>query len=69
MTNELQQIHYNDVMTDLASAFEQVGVRRFLSDFQSNYPSHFTEMLNQIHRLDQRPVAALLRPKDDAAAM
>jgi len=64
MTNELQQLQYNDVLTDLASAMEQVGARRFLQDFRDNYPGHFKEIQDQIHRLDQRPVAALLRPSE-----
>lgn len=64
MTKELQQLQYNDVLTDLASAMEQVGARRFLQDFRENYPAHFKEIQDQIHRLDQRPVAALLRAND-----
>lgn len=64
MIKELQQLQYNDVLTDLASAMEQMGSRRFLLDFRENYPAHFKEIQDQIHRLDQRPVAALLRPYD-----
>ena len=64
MTKELQQLQYNDVLTDLASAMEVNGCRKLLSDFRENYPGHFKEIQDQIHRLDQRPVAALLRAKD-----
>ena len=64
MTKELQQLQYNDVLTDLASAMETTGCRKLLSDFRDNYPGHFKEIQDQIHRLDQRPVAALLRAKD-----
>jgi hypothetical protein len=64
MTNGLQQIHYNDVMTDFASAVEQVGVRKFFMDFRESYPSHFDEIQIQITRLDQKPIAALLREKE-----
>jgi hypothetical protein len=66
MTKELEQLQYNDTLTDLAASMEAVGARRFLSDFRDNYPAHFKEIQDQIHRLDQRPVAALLRPYDDA---
>jgi hypothetical protein len=64
MTKELQQLQYNDVLTDLASAMESHGCRRLLYDFRENYPQHFKEIVDQIHRLDQRPVAALLRATD-----
>lgn len=67
MTKELQQLQYNDVLTDLASAIETSGCRRLLIDFRENYPNHFQEIVDQIHRLDQRPVAALLRPNDATA--
>ena len=50
----MEQIQYNDVMADLASIMEQVGARRFLSDFQSNYPKHFEEVKVQIDRTDQQ---------------
>ena len=64
MTKELEQLQYNDVLTDLASAMETVGVRKLLRDFRENYPNHFEEIVVQIHRLDQRPAAALFRAKD-----
>ena len=67
MTKELRQLQYNDVLTDLASAIETSGCRRLLIDFRENYPNHFQEIVDQIHRLDQRPVAALLRPNDATA--
>lgn len=65
MTKELEELQYMDTFADLASAMERVGARRFLADFRSNYPYHFKEIQDQIHRLDQRPKAALLRAKDD----
>lgn len=58
--NEMQQIEYNDVLTDLASTIEQNGCRKFLLDFQHNYPQHFQEILVQIHRLEKKPIARLL---------
>lgn len=61
MTEQLKQIHYNDSISDLASVMEEVGTRRFLSDFRHNYPKHFEEMSIQITRLDQRQVPALLK--------
>ena len=64
MIKELQQLQYNDVLTDLASAMETSGCRKLLYDFRENYPAHFKEIQDQIHRLDQRPVAALLRATD-----
>ena len=68
----MEQLHYNDVMADLASIMEQAGTRKFLSDFQNNYPKHFYEMSVQIGRTD-KPVARLLDKKysgepDDYAA-
>jgi cell fate regulator YaaT (PSP1 superfamily) len=60
MPDELKMIHYNDVMTDLASCMEEVGCRTFLRDFRTNYPKHFEEIIAQIHRLESRPVARLL---------
>ena len=63
---DLKTIHYNDSISDLASVMEEVGTRRFLSDFRHNYPKHFEEMSIQITRLDQRQVPALLK-KPDAA--
>jgi len=59
MTDELKQVHYNDVMTDLASAVEQTGARKFLYDFRHNYPAHFEELKVQITRLDSKQVARL----------
>jgi len=64
MTKELEQLQYNDSLTDLAASMEAKGARRFLCDFRDNYPAHFKEIQDQIHRLDQRPVAALLRAKE-----
>ena len=61
MTKELEQLQYNDVLTDMASAMEQRGARHLLSAFKESYPSHFEEIVSQIHRLDRPPVAALLR--------
>ncbi len=58
---ELEQLHYNDSMTDLAAAMESVGARKFLRDFKFNYPKHFQEILVQIGRLEQPQVAALLK--------
>jgi len=61
MTDELKQIHYGDSLADLASVMEEVGARKFLSDFKHNYPSHFNEILAQINRLDTRKLPALLQ--------
>jgi hypothetical protein len=69
MTKELEQLQYNDAMTDLACAMEHRGTRQFLMDFRDNYPRHFNEIISQIHRLEKRPVAALLRKDEDAPTM
>ena len=66
MTDELKQIHYNDSISDLASALEEVGTRRFLMDFKHNYPDHFAEIAIQINRLDSKKVPVLLQ-KPNAA--
>jgi hypothetical protein len=50
----MEQLHYNDVMADLASIMEQAGTRKFLSDFQENFPKHFHEMQVQMNRTDQQ---------------
>ena len=67
MTDELKQLHYNDMLVGLASVMEEVGTRRFLADFRHNYPKHFEEMSIQMTRLDQRKIPALL--KKDAPTM
>ena len=68
MTKELEQLHYNDALTDMANAMETKGTRQFLTDFRDNYPRHFNEIVAQIHRLEQRPVAALLRKPEGTDA-
>ena len=68
MTDKLKQIHYHDSISDLASALEEVGTRRFLMDFKHNYPDHFAEILSQIGRLDTRKIPVLLQ-KQDATPM
>lgn len=57
---EMEQLEYLDSITDVASAMETVGCRRFLLDFREAYPQLFQEVLIQIHRLEQKPVARLL---------
>lgn len=68
----MEQLHYNDVMADLASIMEQAGTRKFLSDFHNNYPKHFYEMQVQMNRVD-KPLPRILDKKytgeaDDYAA-
>lgn len=60
----METIHYNDVMADLASAMQEVGVRRFLSDFQSNYPALFKEVEAQVGRTDANRRLPRLEDKD-----
>ena len=60
-TDALKTIHYNDSLSDLACVMEEVGTRRFLSDFRHNYPKHFDEVVVQIARLDQRKIPVLLK--------
>lgn len=61
---EMEQLHYNDVMADLASVMETYGTRKFLSDFENNYPKHFEEVQAQIHRTDQQRRLPRLLDKD-----
>ncbi len=65
MNKELEQLQHNDLLTDLASAFEQRGCRSVLRDFKHCYPSHFDEMLIQITRLEHRQVPRLLQREED----
>lgn len=57
---EMEQLQYNDTLTDFASSMETAGCRKLLMDFKTNYPTHFQEILVQIHRLEKKPVARLL---------
>jgi hypothetical protein len=41
MTEELKQIHYDDVMADLASLIMQYGARKVLYDFKQRYPDYY----------------------------
>ena len=58
---EMKELALQDVYVGLASAIQEHGVRKVLIDFQQYYPGYFTEMRNLIHRLDGKPIAALLR--------
>ena len=58
--DELTEIHYQDVMAELASAIEQYGARKVFKSFREYYPAHFREMEIQIERLDVKPAAKLL---------
>ena len=57
--DELTEIHYQDVMAELASAIEQYA-RKVFKSFREYYPAHFREMEIQIERLDVKPAAKLL---------
>lgn len=64
MTDEMEQIHYNDLMADLASAIESYGARKILGDFKDNYPNHYNEMFVQMNRevsLNKVPVLLMKR--------
>ena len=68
MNKELEQIHYNDSISDLAAVMEEVGARRFLMDFRHAYPRHFDEIVAQIGRLESRSIPVLLQ-KPNAASV
>ena len=53
-----------DTYVSLASAIEQYGTRKVLSDFKEFYPAFFKEIAIQIPRVETRAKAALLRAPD-----
>jgi hypothetical protein len=58
---ELEQIHLDDLMADLASAIEQHGARKVLLEFGSRYPAVMYELNVQLTRINEKRVAALLK--------
>lgn len=64
----MEQLHYNDVMADLAGAVEQWGALKFLADFHNNYPKHFSELSKQLYRETHHgKVPRLLMKPEDAS--
>lgn len=61
MSKELEQLHLDDLMADLAIAIEQYGARTVLEEFRSRYPSLMMELRTQLDRQNQKQVAVLLR--------
>jgi hypothetical protein len=50
MMTEMEQITYNDILSDIASTMEQYGVLKLLGDFKEYYPRHYEELVAQVDR-------------------
>lgn len=59
---ELDTLHYDDLMADLAMNIQQYGARRVLQDFEQRYPELMQELRVQFMRRDSKQIAALLKP-------
>lgn len=65
--NELDALHYDDVMADFSMAIVQYGARKVLQDFAVAYPALFHEMVQQLSRQQQQAkVPALCKPVPNA---
>lgn len=69
MMTELDQLHYNDLMADLASAIEAYGARKVLEDFKFNYPNHYSEVFVQMNRSPNMNKIPVLLMKRNASPM
>lgn len=63
---ELDTLHYDDLMADLAMNIQQYGARRVLQDFEQRYPELMQELRVQFMRRDSKQIAALLKPNNNA---
>lgn len=65
MSNELDQLHKDDLMADLSIAFQQYGVRGVMQAFQQSYPLYYNEMEKYFNRSkDPQKIPVLLMKKD-----
>lgn len=62
---ELDQLHFDDLKADLASAVEQQGARAVLLAFKESYPNHYNEIATAISRLaNPKHIPVLLVKRD-----
>lgn len=66
---DLEYLHYDDLMSDLASAISKYGVRKVLADFSHNYPAHYNELLQHIVLQQTKQKVPALLMKRDAPSM